>query len=554
MELNDRLQKKEEREKREYERAKEKLFLMNLGKNKDDFDKYLKRKRQKGANYGTLTNRVYDLVKFIQWFPKKRILDLNEDDILDFFCDLDDDDIKYISRRTKKGESSEIEKVYTYETKLTIKKSLKTYFMTMLGEYNFIKHYANLKGSSTNLKITEKPYLTYEQVKQVLDGILRTEKNIDRKLRDLFMVSFLFEMGCRGCELQAMKIKDIYYSGKEQKWVAYIPAVKTTDRTVAIQIFDTYITRYIDFLKKEKKLNVEDKIIELTSKTIRTTLNKRCVEFLGNEAKFVTTHTFRHSSAFFFTTEKNNLNYQDFVKRFGWSIKSKEATRYFDKDRIISSEIVGALSEHDAHKHKVEVEELKEKEKKHDYELNQIKFQLNILQNQLQEKISKEIDNEDKNPIEFELDGFNRFDYQDGHIDFETYENNLYISIYGKSRYKEILEFDKKLYKECQPLMKIQSDRLMNCSTIGEHYEEVSQQVALLEYVNQIQSDISEDNFKEHDVSSMIDSYEDYLVILDYSNKRQKLIDKINREFNKNFQKKAQKIIERKIALYENKQ
>ena len=61
---------------------------------------------------------------------------------------------------------------------------------------------------------------------------------------------------------------------------------------------------------------------------------------------------------FFFTNETNNLNYQNFTTRFGWSIKSKEAERYFNKNRIISSEIVETLSNHEAHKHKDQIQSL----------------------------------------------------------------------------------------------------------------------------------------------------------------------------------------------------
>lgn len=395
---DDRLVKKNEKEKREYDKIREKLFLMSLGKNKDDFKKYLNIKRQK-TNYGTLTNRVYDLIKFLHWFPNRRIIEIDEDEILNFFCDLDEDSIKYIStKKRKKGDNSEIKlAIYTYETKITIKKSLKTYFRTLLGEFNYIKRYPNLKGLKTYYNPTERPYITFDNCKTILKGILDNEKNIERKLRDMFVVSFLFEMGCRCCELKAMKLKDIYYDNNIKKWVVFIPKVKTFERTIAIELFEVYITKYINYLIKEKKLSLETKIIDLADKTIREIVNKNSVKYLGNDFDFVTTHILRHSSAFFFTKEKTNLNYQDFTKRFGWSIKSKEANRYFDKNRIITSEIVDSVSKSEVLKYESKYNEqeeklksLEEKDLKRENEISEQNLKIEMLMNAIKtEKIEK---------------------------------------------------------------------------------------------------------------------------------------------------------------------
>lgn len=397
---DDRLTKKNEKEKREYNKIKEKLFSMSLGKNQNDFKRYLNIKRQK-TNYGTLTNRVYDLIKFLQWFPNKRIIDIDEDEVLDFFCDLDEDSIKYVStKKRKKDDDSKIElSVYTYETKITIKKSLKTYFRTLLGEYNYIKRYSNLKGLKTYYNPTERPYITLDNCKAIQRGILENERNIERKLRDLFVISFLFEMGCRCCELKAMKLKDIYFDNNSNKWIAFIPKVKTIERTIAIEMFETYITKYIEYLIKEKELSLETKIVDLADKTIREIVNKNSIKYLGKEFDYVTTHTLRHSSAFFFTKEKTNLNYQDFTKRFGWSIKSKEATRYFDKSRIITSEVVESVSKSEVMKYESKYNEQEDKiskleneSKENNNKFNELDLKFNSLFGELKQREKKELD------------------------------------------------------------------------------------------------------------------------------------------------------------------
>lgn len=243
---------------------------IELSKDVELFLNYLKYERKLSNN--TYESYRYNLIKLIEFFDKKDILMLNEDDIRLFL---------YNSKLNSK----------TKAHYLTVFKSFYDYMLD-IGKIN-INPCLNIKSPKLDKKLPK--YLTVEEVDKLLD--IKCSKPID--YRNKAMLEVLYATGMRISELLNLKLSNIY----REDGVIKVMGKGSKERIVpitdiTIKYLDLYINDYRKFILKER--NSEYVFVNYNGEKMSRQgffkiLKQLCKQ--NNISKEISPHILRHSFA-----------------------------------------------------------------------------------------------------------------------------------------------------------------------------------------------------------------------------------------------------------------
>lgn len=254
---------------------------------------------------------AHDLAKLDRFF-RKSLDTLTEADMERFILALEDD-------RIRKGNGQP----YAVETKVAVKKII-------------IKFYRWLNGGETpplvswidtSFKLPDYHALRKEQV----EAIVRLLPGMTPELtaRNRAIILFLFDSGARADELLNVRIRHLEV--KDGEYRVRIEYSKTRPRTIALPFCREAVDAWLDLhpLREE----AEAQLFPLRHNALCNVV-KRAGLVIGEK---ITPHSLRHSSATYWASRLTpfQLSY-----RFGWSMSSKQPSRYIDRAGVDQEKVM----------------------------------------------------------------------------------------------------------------------------------------------------------------------------------------------------------------------
>ncbi len=343
--------------------------------NKEDFDRYIKKLQyKKEVSYGRLVNVSSYFNKFCtQFFPNKRIKDIDEDDYMDLVSNLREGDFL-----NKDGNP------YSNSTANNYLRFIRAYLTILLGRAKREERLGEITIKEDEIDF-DQPVLSYEDIKKILNNIPEKDEIIK------FFLAFMFSTGCRSQDIRSLRLKSFSYEKGEDLYVA-LPKLKTRRRDMEIVVLKPQIEYFInEILKKNKSIGKEDYVLSFkdgspaTLQTLNKKLKRYAKEILGEEFSWVTSHKLRHSSATYFASF-SEMSMQQFNYKFGWGENSKVAGRYFLKRTLGKTKIREGMKKDEIQKYEVENDELKGEVKEVKGENQEIKEELGKIRNMLKEQ------------------------------------------------------------------------------------------------------------------------------------------------------------------------
>jgi len=235
---------------------------------------------------------------------------------------------------------------YSKNSVLDFKKGIKKFFRWLLKD-DLQKFNELTSWIETYEELTEVPALSREEVEKMANAS-------DTKYKAIIM--FLFDSGTRIEEALNIRIGDVSKKTLENtNTVSYyirIKHSKTKPRTIhlpmCLQALDAWISIHPD------KDNLNAQLFPISYNSV--------AKFLGEIGKKVLKknvypHLLRHSSATYYC---NKLSQYQLCYRYGWSMSSRQPTRYIDREGIHEEETVKKYTEDEVENLKRENKKLKE--------------------------------------------------------------------------------------------------------------------------------------------------------------------------------------------------
>lgn len=309
--------------------------------NKLDFKNYIEQIEVDEVKYGRRGNVAsYFYIYCTKFFPNKHIASLTKADYNSLALKLKNNEIL-----NNDG------KPYSDSSSKNFLRFFRAYFNIVLGENRTKEVLGKLKIKEDDYD-ENMPYLTFEHTKILLEKIPFKEYEIR------FVLAFMFSTGCRVGEMRNMKIRDVY-KNQNEILVAKIPKIKTKERTIRLDLFVPQIEYYInDYLKGQLNKTENDLLIKKPEQTINRKLKEEATKILGNNFNWVRTHLIRHGSATYFA-QLNNLTYNQYCYKFGWSVASRVPARYFNKEELGITKVNENIKTDEIHKYEAENKNLR---------------------------------------------------------------------------------------------------------------------------------------------------------------------------------------------------
>lgn len=226
---------------------------------------------------------------------------------------------KFIEELQQDKILSKWKRPYTEESKLEAKKTIRKFFKWLYKDDP--QHYDKLTGwIETYVIRTEITALSKEQI----DKVVENAPNL--RLKVFFQT--LFDSGCRKTEYLNLKWSDFSFSEKVKCYKVRIrgETSKTFGRTITLPLSTTYIK---EWERANPNRNPDDFFMPLDHRNAGALVNRWTEKTLGRK---LGCHVFgRHSSATYFASR---LMPYVLCKRFGWTMGSKMAQRYIDREGI----------------------------------------------------------------------------------------------------------------------------------------------------------------------------------------------------------------------------
>ena len=235
---------------------------------------------------------------------------------------------------------------YSKNSVLDFKKGIKKFFRWLLK--NDLQKYNELTSwMETYEELTEVPALSREEIEKMANAS-------DNKYKAIIM--FLFDSGARIEEALNIRMSDISKKTLENtntiSYYVRIKHSKTKPRTIHIpmclQSMDAWISIHPD------KDNLNSPLFPITYNSVAKFLGEIGEKVLK---KNVYPHLLRHSSATYYC---NKLSQYQLCYRYGWSMSSRQPTRYIDREGIHEEDTVKKYTEDEVENLKRENKKLKE--------------------------------------------------------------------------------------------------------------------------------------------------------------------------------------------------
>ncbi len=242
---------------------------------------------------------------------------------------------------------------FSNSTKRDIEYKILRAFMQWLNKADLVYYFDQYN------EIKETPVLSRDEIHKMIESA---------KLRDKVILAVLFDSGARAEEFANIRFNDIKDEERASKgyYMVRIRISKTKARTVGL--FHDSTTEILDsWLNINKdKINTNHPLIKLSYAHLRMTLQRIGQRIIK---KPVHPHLLRHSSA---TDYCHKLNQYQMCKRYGWSMNSKMPQLYIDREGIDEEQVGTKIMDEQTGKYRKEV--------------NQLREQLNIMQDKDREK------------------------------------------------------------------------------------------------------------------------------------------------------------------------
>ena len=299
--------------------------------------------RLAGIGKVNLGNKIGEsrLVKYLdlliiplQYF-KKSFSQLNNKDIETFIESLETNKLK------KKNKE-----FYADSTKIDIKRVFKIYLKYRIKNIAKVEKLTNWIDLKQQKKTPE--YLKESEVMKLYKNCNSAKKR--------FIVSVLFDSGCRAEELLNIRLEDIFEPTENNSYYKICfkeEYSKTKGRTIGL--YWKHSTEAIkDYLSELKSTNPKEPILNDTYDSIRVFVNRLGKKILN---KRVHLHLFRHSSATYYASQ---MNRQQLCIRYGWNFTSDMPDIYIARAGLEEKEVEEKFKATDISKLQNDLEQLKE--------------------------------------------------------------------------------------------------------------------------------------------------------------------------------------------------
>ena len=231
-------------------------------------------------------------------------------------------------------------KNFSDETKADFKKTIKKFYKWLYGNN---EHYPDLVDwIDTYVKEKEIPALTREEIERMIEQTA--------SIRNKAIIMILFDSGCRVEECLNIKLKD--FTRKEDYFLVRIAYSKTKPRTISLPMSTKLVEDWLSIHPQKK--NPEAQLFPIHYPNLRKSLQRIGRRILN---KPVNPHLLRHSSATYYA---NKLTYFQLCYRYGWSMSSKQPSRYIDRAGIQEQETAKTIRADEVSVVKEENKEMKE--------------------------------------------------------------------------------------------------------------------------------------------------------------------------------------------------
>lgn len=266
--------------------------------------RYLRKIKNETTSEATLRNHYVALNVFVKWCDKS-FVELNEDDIYDYFDYLEDHTYGTKGKVKHYSESS------TYIYKMVLKK-----FLRIIEKEDLSKL---IKCKNPSTKKLPEDILSKEDIENLL--------NAAQTPRDKALIAALYESGARKGELLSVRLKHIVFD--ENGCIVTLPQGKTGARRIRLVFAASYLRQWLE--GHPTKDNRESYLfVSLRSPypLISNTSLKEDLDRIAERAgikKRVNPHAFRHARA---THLAEHLTEQQMKNYLGWTESSSMASVY----------------------------------------------------------------------------------------------------------------------------------------------------------------------------------------------------------------------------------
>jgi len=234
---------------------------------------------------------------------------------------------------------------YKQSTKAKTYKTLRKFLKWRFGEN---KHYpAFCDNWVTREERVTKDYLTRSEIDKLVEST--------STLRIKALVMILFDGGFRIEELANLRWADVkktdkgYYKAHVRKETTKTKKERYVSLLLSTDLIDSFKNSEKN---KNKDFDENGYMFETSYNKLYTTINRIGKKVLN---KKVSPHTLRHSSATFYADIIKT--YQQFVTRYGWTLRSSAPQRYFHT--VDDQEIAEQTQDHEISKFKNDFEKVK---------------------------------------------------------------------------------------------------------------------------------------------------------------------------------------------------
>lgn len=292
--------------------------------------KPIQRLKKKPIGEKTAKKNTTWLHKISEWLDHKPFEKVTEKDIDTFRTKLANDTIKQ-----RNG------KPYAKSVKRDIEYKILGCFYKWLGKPELI-YYTDQYNEQK-----ETPALTRQEIETMIQS---------SRLRDKVILAVMYDSGARAAEFLNLTYADIKDEERKSKGYYKIRITKSKTKPRTISLMMDFTTEILDnWLKANKdKIGTNQPLVNITHPLMGMTIRN-----IGKATinKHVWPHLLRHSSATWYC---HKLNQYQMNKRYGWSMNSRMAAVYIDREGVQEEESNSKILDEEALTYRKEVNRLKE--------------------------------------------------------------------------------------------------------------------------------------------------------------------------------------------------